>query len=435
MKSIFKKTIFIFIILTTILESFLVITFVSYWRKTEINDLAKLYPKTNINIYDKNNILIANLSDTYQSYTPYYEIPKVLVDATLSIEDSRFFEHDGLDYEALVRSIIANIKSKSFSQGASTITQQLIKNVYLSNEKTLDRKINEAILALKLEKILTKEFSNSPVKTMHLFAYYRGNLQMNFYPTDNDLNYDYNDIDVGINGKFQNEKMFYEARLRFTPQDNYDFLQFLPSNMYIGTTAIPHHTVMVGNMRTPNGVEGSTSSTRLPFVARSQISRNFANTRQVGVKVKGNYSLVEYDLGGFSSDTYFRKFMPGAEFAGWLTLKPLGKTNGKYGALKLGSGITAGENDTSYCVTGAYDSYEYKKFLANFEWAKANGYNGAKGISTNKAEGFYTTLGYKITPKVQLVARYDQFKPNLNNSSDIRREYSGGVNYFAKTIV
>lgn len=157
MKSIFKKTIFIIIILTTILESILVITFVSYWRKTEINDLAKLYPKTNINIYDKNNILIANLSDTYQSYTPYYEIPKVLVDATLSIEDSRFFEHDGLDYEALVRSIIANIKSKSFSQGASTITQQLIKNVYLSNEKTLDRKINEAILALKLEKILTKE--------------------------------------------------------------------------------------------------------------------------------------------------------------------------------------------------------------------------------------------------------------------------------------
>lgn len=323
--------------------------------------------------------------------------------------------------------------------GAEIFSKTLLEGSV--KDKTLKEKIDD-IRALELndtsktyyllEKILTKEFSNSPVKTMHLFAYYRGNLQMNFYPTDNDLNYDYNDIDLGINGKFQNEKMFYEARLRFTPQDNYDFLQFLPSNIYIGTTAIPNHTVMVGNMRTPNGVEGSTSSTRLPFVARSQISRNFANTRQVGVRVKGNYSLAEYDLGGFSSDTYFRKFMPGAEFAGWLTLKPLGKTNGKYGALKLGSGITAGENDTSYCVTGAYASYEYKKFLANFEWAKANGYNGAKGISTNKAEGFYTTLGYKITPKVQLVARYDQFKPNLNNSSDIRREYSGGVNYFIK---
>ena len=76
-----------------------------------------------------------------------------MIDAIVSIEDSRFFSHNGLDYEAIARSLVANIKDKSLSQGASTITQQLVKNIYLSNEKTVERKINDAILALKLEKI------------------------------------------------------------------------------------------------------------------------------------------------------------------------------------------------------------------------------------------------------------------------------------------
>lgn len=80
-----------------------------------------------------------------------------MINAFISIEDSRFFSHNGLDYEAIIRSIIANIKDKEYSQGASTITQQLVKNIYLSNEKTIDRKINEAILSLKLENILSKE--------------------------------------------------------------------------------------------------------------------------------------------------------------------------------------------------------------------------------------------------------------------------------------
>lgn len=283
-----------------------------------------------------------------------------------------------------------------------------------------------------LEEILTKKLEKSPIDTVHLFGYYRGNLQMNFYPNDNDLGYDYNDIDLGVNGKFRDGKTFYEARLRFTPQDNYNFLQYLPSDLYIASAAIPNHTIIVGNTRTPTGYEGAKSSTVLPFVARSQISRNFGNTRQVGVRVKGNYPLIEYDFGGFSSDTYFRKFMPGSEFAGWVTLKPLAKTSGKYGSLKLGSGITAGENGSDYFVAGAYTSYEYKRFYANFEWGKANGYNGARGISTNKAEGLYTTLGYRITPKLQFIARYDQFKPNLLVSNDIRREYSTGFNYFLK---
>ena len=70
--------------------------------------------------------------------------------------------------------------------------------------------------------------------------------------------------------------------------------------------------------------------------------------------------------------------------------------------------------------------------MANFEYAAANGYNGVRTISTNHAEGFYSTIGYKITPKLQLLARYDHFVPNKQIADDIRREYSAGVNYFIK---
>lgn len=157
MKSIFKKIFLVLLILMTILNTFISVYIIILWNDVKLDDLSKLYPIANTTIYDKNGNLIANLSNIYTDYAPYESIPEVLINAFISIEDSRFFSHHGLDYEAIARSIVANIKDQEFSQGASTITQQLIKNVYLSNEKTIERKINEAILSLKLEHILSKE--------------------------------------------------------------------------------------------------------------------------------------------------------------------------------------------------------------------------------------------------------------------------------------
>ena len=157
MKSIFKKILLVILILTTIINTFISVYTIILWDKVELNDLSKLYPDGNTTIYDNKGNLIANLSNIYTGYAPYEIIPKDVINAFISIEDSRFFSHNGLDYEAIIRSIVANIKDKEYSQGASTITQQLIKNIYLSNEKTIERKINEAILSLKLENILSKE--------------------------------------------------------------------------------------------------------------------------------------------------------------------------------------------------------------------------------------------------------------------------------------
>ena len=157
MKSIFKKIILIILIITTILNTTVIIYLINLYNKTNILDFSKLYPKTNLILYDKDNKEIANLSDIYSEYAHYEEIPRDLINALLCIEDSRFFSHKGVDFKALIRSIFVNLKNQSYTQGASTITQQLVKNLFLSNEKTIERKLKEAILALKLEKILTKE--------------------------------------------------------------------------------------------------------------------------------------------------------------------------------------------------------------------------------------------------------------------------------------
>src|SRR6185436_20873837 len=89
----------------------------------------------------------------------YPEIPPVMVQAILAIEDRRFFQHRGVDIRAIARALVhwATSGSVKFQQGGSTITQQLVKNAYLTPQKTLDRKFNEAMIALALEQRLSKQ--------------------------------------------------------------------------------------------------------------------------------------------------------------------------------------------------------------------------------------------------------------------------------------
>ncbi|NOY54833.1 MAG: PBP1A family penicillin-binding protein [Actinobacteria bacterium] len=87
----------------------------------------------------------------------YDELPRSLIDAVVAIEDERYWEHAGVDLHALARAIVANLDAGGVVQGASTITQQYLKNVVLTPEVTLDRKLTEAALALRLEERLTKE--------------------------------------------------------------------------------------------------------------------------------------------------------------------------------------------------------------------------------------------------------------------------------------
>ncbi len=108
-------------------------------------------------IYDSkgNELKISeNLKDNYISLN---EIPEHTKQAFISIEDKNFYNHKGLNYKRIAKATYNNLKSKSMAEGASTITQQLVKNRFLTNEKTLNRKIKEAYLSKKLEKNESKE--------------------------------------------------------------------------------------------------------------------------------------------------------------------------------------------------------------------------------------------------------------------------------------
>ena len=132
-----------------------------YYLSAYEYDISKLIyydPPQTTRIYDRNNKKIANLFGTQHRYYAYFEeIPPRLIEALLAIEDTSFFEHHGVNFDAIFRALIKDIKAGRMVEGASTITQQLVKNELLSREKKLSRKIKEIIYALKLERYLTKQ--------------------------------------------------------------------------------------------------------------------------------------------------------------------------------------------------------------------------------------------------------------------------------------
>ena len=129
---------------------------VAYPNLPDISDLADYRPKLPLRVYTADGVLMGEFGEERRNLTPIGEIPKVMKDAVLSIEDARFYEHGGVDYLGLLRAGIANI-GKMKSQGASTITMQVARNVYLSSEKTFTRKIYEILLTWKLEHMLSKD--------------------------------------------------------------------------------------------------------------------------------------------------------------------------------------------------------------------------------------------------------------------------------------
>ena len=115
-------------------------------------------PKLTTQIYDRNGELVANLfDDENRIYVDFKDIPARVVEALIATEDTSFFEHNGINIEAIFRALVKDIHAMKMVEGASTITQQLIKNTVLTRQKTLTRKLNEAILAYTVEATLTKE--------------------------------------------------------------------------------------------------------------------------------------------------------------------------------------------------------------------------------------------------------------------------------------
>ncbi len=240
------------------------------------------------------------------------------------------------------------------------------------------------------------------------------------------------DINAVIESRFLDNKYRFFTEYAFTRDvsdlDNEFFGKF--SNLYIERNFSSNHKMRIGVSRSPIGLEGSMSSFSLPFARRAQISREFADAISTGVSFIGNKGPFEYNLGGYTSTRFTQGFKDGAEFIGRVGVKPFYNQEGSYFRnLKLYTGVDIGHRGENYGVYSAAMTYKYKKFLMNFEYAFADGSNGDY-FDQRKRQGFFTTVGWNFTPKLQLLARYDYFDTNLDQSNDVNHEYSIGVNYF-----
>ncbi|MBI1957011.1 MAG: transglycosylase domain-containing protein [Candidatus Niyogibacteria bacterium] len=121
------------------------------FSERKIVESTKIYDQTgSILLYDVHR-------DIQRTVVPFEEIPRHIKNATVIIEDANFYNHSGFDVSGFLRAVLVNILSGNFSQGGSTITQQLVKNALLTPEKTIDRKLKELVLALKVERTYSKE--------------------------------------------------------------------------------------------------------------------------------------------------------------------------------------------------------------------------------------------------------------------------------------
>jgi len=157
MSSKIKKTVLTLFILLFI-SPFMIVAYYYFSFNYDISSLVNYKPAQTSRIYDKYGEKIANIFDKQDRYfASFEEIPPRIIEALVAIEDTTFFEHSGVNFDAIFRAAMKDIKARKMVEGASTITQQLVKNKFLTREKKLSRKIKELIYAFKLEHALTKE--------------------------------------------------------------------------------------------------------------------------------------------------------------------------------------------------------------------------------------------------------------------------------------
>ena len=121
-----------------------------------IDDITNKTRSPSITILDRNDEKITSINDMYGETVDIETLPKHVWQAVVATEDKRFFNHFGVDIRGLLRAIYSNLKANRTAQGGSTITQQLAKNVFLSKERSLKRKLQEVMITLWLENKFTK---------------------------------------------------------------------------------------------------------------------------------------------------------------------------------------------------------------------------------------------------------------------------------------
>ncbi|MFZ9646615.1 MAG: transglycosylase domain-containing protein, partial [Fluviibacter sp.] len=129
----------------------------AYPQLPSLDVLTDYRPKVPLRVYTSDGALIGEFGEERRQVVKINQVPEVMKQAILAAEDDRFYQHSGVDVFGFARAAAANLVSGGKKQGASTITMQVARNFFLSSEKTVTRKLYEVLLALKIEKNLTKD--------------------------------------------------------------------------------------------------------------------------------------------------------------------------------------------------------------------------------------------------------------------------------------
>ena len=130
-----------------------------------ISNINMAIERPSIMVKDQQNNTIATYGKLYGEWLEYDQIPETFIKAVIATEDRRFFEHNGFDLRGFTRAMVTNLMKGQMVEGGSTITQQLAKNLFLSEERTLKRKIQELLLSQWLEFNFTKEEFDNYIKS------------------------------------------------------------------------------------------------------------------------------------------------------------------------------------------------------------------------------------------------------------------------------
>ena len=153
-----KRVLLGFVIVVGVMTLGVAAGFITANLNTKPDIANDIRPPASSQIYDINGNEIANVhADENRMPVKINQVPKNLQNAFVAVEDNRFYEHIGIDPRGIARALYANIRGREVSEGGSTITQQLAKNAYLTQDRTIARKVQEIFLALQLERQYTKQ--------------------------------------------------------------------------------------------------------------------------------------------------------------------------------------------------------------------------------------------------------------------------------------
>ncbi len=293
-------------------------------------------------------------------------------------------------------------------------------------------KVENANPVLKLFSEKGLQFENSRINSIKARFLYSG--ELTFLKTEGEglsTKHDFGVIEPAITTRLNDNKTEIEFSYNLMRQIKNHPNGFTRriSTLYVSHDITENQKILFGQgSRLPTNFNGSISTMQQEFVIKSQIGRTLGDARSVGIRNIAKYKYLEYDIGIYDSTRYMMDFGRGLDFTGYLMFKPFADFNEKIGKVRLGTSYNYGEYNNSYSQYSVFLGYDYNKLHFRSEYANADGYN-TKVCLRDKADGFYTSFAYDITPKISILGRYDYLNPNKNISNDTSQEFTVGITY------